>query len=151
MCSNMPQRMRNLKKEKHNEKLIFILIAILILAFILNIYLFISLSRIIEISELDASIIVSDKIGFDLNSTALTFGGVMQEGSSVREISIENNFGFPIEVYVYGDNGMENFIIPIKERIEKNEKKSIKITAFVPEDAVFGKYEGSIKVALRRH
>ncbi len=143
--------MGNLKKEKHNEKLIFILIAILILAFILNIYLFISLSRIIEIRELSASIIVSDKIGFDLNSTALTFGSTLRGGSSTREISIENNFGFPIEVYVYGDNGMENFIISAKERIEKDEKKSIKISAFVPEDTEFGKYEGSIKIALRRY
>lgn len=142
--------MGNLKKEKHNEKLIFILIVILILAFILNIYLFISLSKIIEIRELYASIIVSDKIGFDLNSTALTFGEVIQGGSSTREISIENNFGFLIEVYVYGDNGMENFIIPAKERMEKDEKKSIKITAFVPEDTEFGKYEGKVIIKIKK-
>ena len=143
--------MGNPKKEKYNEKLIFILIAILILAFILNIYLFISLSRIIETREFYASIIVSDKIGFDLNLTALTFGSILKGGSATRGISIENNFGFPIEVEIYGKGDIKKFIIPIKDKIEKDEKKSIKIVAFVPEDTEFGKYEGSIKVDLRRY
>jgi len=143
--------MANLKKEKHNEKLIFILIAILILTLILNIYFFINFSRIFEVRELYASIIVSDKIGFDLNSTALTFGSTFRGGSSAREINIENSFGFPIEVEIHGKGDMEKFVRPSRHYIDKDEKKSIQIAAFVPEDTEFGKYEGNVEISLIRH
>lgn len=142
--------MANLKKEKHNEKLILIFIVILVLVFILNIYSFIRLSGIVEIRELDASIIVSDRIGFDLNSTALTFGAIIRGGSSTREISIENNFGFPIEAEIYGKGDTARFISPFEEHIEKDEKKSIKINAFVPEDAVSGEYKGKVIIKIKK-
>ncbi|MDP3027591.1 MAG: hypothetical protein Q8N63_07845 [Nanoarchaeota archaeon] len=142
--------MGNLKKEKYNEKLIFILIAILILAFILNIYLFISLSRIIETRELYASIIVSDKIGFDLNLTALTFGEVIRGGSSEREVNIENNFGFPIEVDIYGKGDIKKFIIPFKDKIEKDKKKNIVISASAPLNADFGEYFGEVVIKIKK-
>jgi len=142
--------MGNLKKEKQNKKLILVLIMIVILTFILNIYLSIRLSRIIEIRELYASIIVSDKIGFDLNSTALTFGEVIRGGSSERKVSMENNFGFPIEVDIYGKGGIKRFIIPFKDKIEKDEKKNIAISASVPLNADFGEYFGEVIIKIKK-
>jgi hypothetical protein len=112
--------------------------------------LFVSLSNVIEVRELYASIIVSDRIGFDLNSTALTFGEATLGGGSSRSISLKNNFGFPIEVEIYGEGDIKKFITPIKERMEKGENKSIGISALVPEDADFGKYEGRIKIIFRK-
>ena len=131
-----------------NKKLIIFLIIILSLVLIFNFYLLFRLDKVVEVQELNSSIIVSDNAGFDLSSEALTFGGVLKGGSATRIISIENNFRFPILVHVYGKSGMERFIVPVQEIIEVDEKNDLRISAFVPEDYDYGEYSGKVIVKI---
>ncbi len=140
------------KKQRRDKKiLLIILIIILFFVIILNTSLFNQLSEIVEIKEIEASIIVSDKVGFDLNSTALIFGKVLPGGSSSKFVDFENNFGFPVEIYIYGEGEMKKFITPFKEKIEKGGKKNIKISAFVPLDAEFGNYSGKVVIKIKKN
>jgi len=133
-----------------NDKILAFLIILLILGLILNFYLFFKLDSVIEIRKIDSSIIVSESIGFDLNSSALTFGKVTLKGNSARELNFENNFGFPIKVFVYGEGEMNNFIIPFSEKLDIDEKKFLRINAFVPESTELGEYNGKVILKIAR-
>jgi len=115
----------------------------------MNLY-FLNTSKILEIREIEASIIISNITGFDVNETILNFGKVMRGGSSTKQISIENNFNFPIEVSIYGEGEIKKFIFGFKEKIEVGKKKNIKIVASVPDDAEFGEYKGKIIVKIKK-
>ena len=132
-----------------NKKLIF-LIAILILILALNIYLSFRFLSIVGVREFDAQIFVSDKIGIDLNKSALTFGAVAPGGSSIREITFENTYGFPVKVKVYGEGKIGNFISSFEKTVEVGKLETIKIVAHVPEDSDLGEYEGKVIIKIRK-
>jgi len=136
--------------QKRKNSLLILLIVILCFVLVLNIFYLTKTRDIVGVRKIDASVIVANKIGFDLNSTALTFGEVTRGGSALRKISIENNYDFPIEVLIYGVDGMERFVVPVRENISISEKKEIDIIAKIPDDAQFGKYEGKIIVRITR-
>jgi len=138
-----------LKKEKRNSLLIVLLI-IAILVFIVNIYLFSKTSKILEVKQIDSSIIVSNKIGFDLNSTSLTFGSVFPGGSSLRTVNFDNKYGFPVIVEIYGEGDMERFILEKKEKIISGENRKIEITATAPENIDFGEYIGKVVFIVKK-
>ena len=138
------------KTKKQNNILTFFLIAIVIVFLGFRIYSLIQISEVLEIREIDASIIVSDKIGFDLNDSVLTFGSVLRGGGASRQITLKNNFEVPINVYVYGKGEVKKFIIPFKETLNTGEEKILKINASVPEDAEFGEYWGKAIIKIKK-
>ncbi len=142
-------RRQNQEKMKNN-KLLIILIAIILFGLILNILILKNSLKAIEIKEIDARIIVSDKVGFDLNSSALVFGEVLRGGSSSRGVIIENNLDYPLEIEIYAVGGIKDFIMPIKEEINGNEKKTITITAVAPENSELKEYTGKIIFRMNR-
>lgn len=137
--------------EKTDRKyLIVIILAICILSISLNFFISKNLSKTLEIKEIDSSITVSEKVGFDLNSSALIFGEVLRGGSSTKEIEIKNYFGFPIHIYVYGKDSMKDFITPFEEVLEKDENKTLKITASVPFNYNSGEYKGKVVIRIEK-
>lgn len=136
--------------QKKVNRLLMVLLIILILTFSINLYSFCHIGKTVEIMEIDSNIIVSDKLGFDLNSTSLTFGNVLAGGSSSREITIKNDYGFPIQVYIEGKGEIKEFIIPHKEEIKTGGREKISVTALVPENTKFGKYAGKVIVNIKR-
>lgn len=132
------------------QVILSVLMAVLLVTLIVNLYLIFENSKILDIRKLSASINVSSRIGFDLNSSSLTFGEVIRGGSSIRSIKIENTYAFPVEIVIYGDSVMENFISPEKFRLDAGEARSANIAAVVPEDADYGKYEGAIFVKFMK-
>jgi len=135
---------------KQSKKLIFFLVCILIFFLVLNIYSFFKIWSIVEVREIDASIIVSDKIGFDVSKESLTFGEVLIGSSSSRQMSIENNFKFPIRIYVYGKGVMKKFIVNSVIKIDEGKSKDVKVTAVIPKNTNFGRYEGKVVFEIRR-
>ncbi len=145
----MAKPIDNKKKEKIERKNLFVLILILIIVIGLNVYFLLNY-KVIEIREIYSSVIVSDKIGFDLNSTAITFGGVMPGGSSTRTLILENPYKFKIFIYACGEGEISRFINPVKEIIDAGEIKRIGISVNIPKNASFGKYEGKIVLRIKR-
>lgn len=136
---------------KKNNKLIFFLICILIFFLVLNIHFFFKIWSIVEIREIDASVIVSDRIGFDVNQSSLIFGKVPIGSSSTRQVSIENNFEFPVKVYVYSKGDMKRFVRGSVTEINIGERKNINVIVVVPENIDFGKYEGKVVFEMRKN
>ena len=140
----------SLKKKKNinllHYMIIIILIAILVfLVFNLldNIYL--------DKKEIYASFSASDIMGFDLNSTALTFGFLTPGNSASREIFLENRFekDLNVKIIVNGEISKflriseENFILIPKER------KKIGFSIYAPKDILLKKYEGKVIILSR--
>lgn len=145
----MAKPIENKTRAKTERRNLVILVLILVIILLLNVYFLLSY-KVIEIREIYSSVIVSDKAGFDLNSTAMTFGGVMLGGSSTRTLVLENPYKFKISVYAYGEGEISRFIIPVNAIINAGETKKIGISASVPADASFGKYEGKIILRIKR-
>ncbi|HLC87023.1 MAG TPA: hypothetical protein VJH65_01970 [Candidatus Nanoarchaeia archaeon] len=87
------------KKQKDKKVLerfsIFVFIlSVLVLLF--SVYL--SREIIIDKSEIFVSVEVANVSGFDLNTSALTFGKLVPGAKSSRKIEIKNNYNFPIVV-----------------------------------------------------
>ncbi len=138
------------KKIRNKYLLQIILLILLIIIISINVYYFLELSKIVEVKVLNASVIVSDITGFDLNASALTFGKITRGGSATRGINIKNNQNFPVKVYISAKGEIKNFIFSANYRLEKNQEKSIKISVVIPLDAVFGEYSGKVIVKIKK-
>ena len=83
-------------KEKRNKLLILGVAAALIL-FVIAAAIFVSRLPL-ESRTLDVRFEVSDKLGADLNDSALTFGKLFPGSSAVRKLEVANNRNFPVEI-----------------------------------------------------
>jgi len=104
-----------------------------------------------EFREIPMSIRVSNYIGFDVNTTALTFGTVYLSGSSTREmlVSNEDNYDKTAQFTVEGD--MKSFVTAPKDTLVKaGTNTSVPMRADVPYGTPVGNYTGRLVVFLRR-
>lgn len=128
---------------------------IVILFFLLALFVFfvtwyISLTNVLIEQEIFASLIVGERIGFDLNTSALTFGMITNDSSSTRNLVIENNYDFPIIVNLYVEGDIKKFLNFDKiTYIDVKESRVIGISA-VNKGEDYGMYEGIIRVVLKR-
>jgi len=140
--------MKEKRKQKNNLLVFFIFLAVIML--LANIYMFFNIKDVLEIKEIGSSIIVSDSIGFDLNSSSLTFGKVTRGGSSNRILKFENNYDFPVYVEIYGKGEINKFVKQSRYFVEARGKKEIHVNAYVPEDIEFGRYKGKVIVVIKK-
>ncbi|MGV8142005.1 MAG: hypothetical protein ACP5NS_00015 [Candidatus Pacearchaeota archaeon] len=102
--------------------------------------------------ELYSNVNISEEasIGFDLNSSALTFGVVSQYGASLRKITLTNSHDFPIRVKISSSGKISEILdYPPREYISPNSNISIPITVYSGDNPA-GLYEGKIKIRLFR-
>lgn len=140
------------KRKNKTRNSLFALSLILAVVIAVNFYVFLSTRNILEVRYIDARVIVSNGsgVGFDLNTSALTFGKIMIGGGSNRIISFDNRYDFPILVYISGKGGMSGFVVPQVHRIEGGEKSEIVVSAVVPNGARFGAYTGKVEVVIKK-
>lgn len=129
---------------------IFLFITFLIITTLTSLfYIFYVIKDIIEF---DMDVEVDNKIGFNLDSDAIHFGTVPAGNKITRYMSINHSRGKPIRIGLkafgemgkwldYSDNG---FVL------EKNKKRIITLTLYVPEDASVSKYNGKLRVYIKR-
>ncbi len=126
--------------------LFFISIVLLVGSF----YLF--LSRPLMTKSYDVVFIVSrDKAGFDLNTSALTFGEIPQGASSSRRILIENTYAFPLRVTLYESPTLVEYLETESSFvIEPGERKNVSVVVRVPLNASEGTYTGTLSFRMYR-
>jgi len=124
------------------------LFVFLILLIILIIILFIFYS---DSEELYTSILVGDHSGFDLNSSALTFGLVESGQSASRAFNITNDYNFKQKFVINGKGEIFKFLTVSDNDFVLMPKESKRITATVrvPLNTSFRTYEGKIRVYQR--
>ncbi len=106
----------------------------------------------IDTFELYSSVNISDSlsIGFDLNSSALTFGLLNQYSSSLRKITLTNNYNFPLIAKISSSGSISKILdYPAKTYILPENNVSIPITVYSEENSA-GFYDGLVKVRLFR-
>jgi hypothetical protein len=133
----------------------FVLIGFLLFFIIFLIFLYINFERdkVIDKRVIYAKVLVGDKYGFDINGTALTFGMITPGGSSsTREIELTNKYNRDVEVEIYSDGNIKDFLRISQENfiLRRNESIKIKFTVSVPLECEFGTYEGNVKVLIKR-
>lgn len=138
------------KLGKENKIFIFLTAVLSVLFIILAIILFDRLN-ISEKKDIYASFIVSDRYGFDLNDSALTFGMVAPGQSSFRRIFIENKHDNKVSVTVMAFGNIKDYIIVSENEfnLKPHEKKSVVFTAYAPKNISFGKYDGKISFLFK--
>jgi hypothetical protein len=95
--------------------------------------------------------IVADGGGFDLNTTALTFGNLNPGGAAVRKISAKNDYPFDVVVKIRVSKNIRDVLVVEREHVlGVGEKKDISFTIAPPQDYELGQYEGTVRVEIYR-
>lgn len=134
----------------------FFFVALIILIIILsafNIFNYIrNKSSILEEKEVYAKIIVSDKYGFDVNGTALTFGMTPPGESQSIKSTIQNRFDFPVKVQISSKGKISPMLLVSDNNfiLQVNEIKNLKFTAFVRPETSEGFYDGYVSIITRK-
>jgi hypothetical protein len=131
------------------------LLAASILILIFSVVIFLIVLKMnsfsLERREIPISLEVSDRVGFDVNSSALTFGKITPGGSSTRNLILENNYGFPIKLKIEIEGNVLKFLSFEKVVfIDSRETKKIIFSAVIPGDEKFGKYSGKVIITIKK-
>lgn len=136
---------------KLSKFLLLVLITILIsfsLTFLVYTYYIIQ-----DVQELDMKMKVGDVIGFDTNTSVISFGIIPQEGgSSQRPVILKNTENKPLKVYIKKSGEMAKWVHISEENfiLYPNETKKLLFTAIPSKDAEKGAYQGKIKFIFTR-
>jgi len=107
-------------------------------------------SRPLETRIFDASFIVSDVSGFDLNSSALTFGKMMPGNTATRNVLIYNTYNFPIRIEPFASENIAPFITIPNLTVGAKQNSSVPVTLSVPRNMSFGNYSGKVLFKIYR-
>lgn len=136
------------KKNSYKKILLFTVIFLSVLCTYIILH-FLSNQQIVEYKM---QLIVGNHIGFDLNKTAITFGMVTPSGNAVRHLDLKNGeYKNKVQILAFGDLAdwiklSENDFV-----LQPYEKRTLSITAQVPEHANFGNYTGTLRVILEKY
>ncbi len=135
------------------KKLSFLLLTISFLLFIISITVFYVNTKPLDKYEFLASVnVTSDRMGFDVNGSALTFGNVIKGGSSTRNLVLDNGYDFPIVLNIKASGEIKKFLVFEEDlKVEKQGSIDIPFTVMLPENSALGYYGGNIIVEIRRY
>jgi len=107
-------------------------------------------SKPLEMKQIEVTFLVGNNPGFDLNTSALTFGKIPQGSSSTRSILLENPFNFPITAEIYPSENIADLLsCNLKITIDK-EPIHEPFTLSIPNNYSFGNYSGNINIYFRK-
>lgn len=103
-------------------------------------------SLVLEKKEINAKVVVSDKIGVEVNGSALAFGTVPRGGGSIKKIMIKNDYDFEVRVNVYSEGSISEFL-EVEENnfiLKKDEERDLRFVVKTPSSVENGVYEGVV-------
>lgn len=105
-----------------------------------------------DVKEVYMDIKVSDRGGFNLDQDALHFGIAMPGSSAQRDISVYNNYNFPITVLIKKRGALSEWVESSQTEIALNTNETMNVTFVVkvPENASFGKYNGTVLFVIKK-
>lgn len=136
---------------KLNKFLLLVLITILI-SFSLT-FLFYTHYIIQYVQELDMKMKIGDVVGFDTNTSMISFGIIPKAGgSSQRTIFLKNKESKPLEVYIKKSGEMAEWVYISEDNfiLQPYEIKELFFTAIPSKDAEKGAYKGKVKFIFTR-
>ena len=137
-------------KNPRNKIYTFAILLFIIALVVFLFSLYINSRIILEKKEIPATLSVSEIASFDVSRSALTFGTIIPGSSASRNLTLKNNYTFPVKFEFRAKGNIKNFLI--YERavyLEPGEKKSIRINTIIPNDEEYGNYSGKIVIRIR--
>lgn len=136
------------KSRRINKQSIYLIFAVILVLLVIVCFAF-SFKKPIQTSSFYADVIVMNHPGIDLNSSALTFGGVVPSSSASRKIVFENKYDFNVKASVSANGSIAKFMGLQKNwRIKSGETKIITISINVPVDTKEGTYDGYVNINI---
>ena len=131
--------------------IVYTLLAVSFFVFLISFIGFIYSREPIQTTTFFASLNVSDRVGFDVDDSALIFGSVIRGGGSSRNINIDNNFQFPVVAVI----SAEGDIAPLLHfdnlvEIGENEFGELSFNVIAPSDINDGFYSGNVTIEIFR-
>lgn len=101
-----------------------------------------------DVKELGMYLQVSDYTGFNVETSAVIFGTIPPGGTGKRDITVSNLAATPKQVVIKTEGELAEWVSVEENRflIQVNESKTINVFVYVPENAEFGNYTGTLKM-----
>lgn len=133
------------------KKLVYALFILSFCIFLISLAVFFLAKKPIQTQTFYASVDVEDKGGFDLNSSALTFGKIQRDGSSLRLINFQNGYDFPVVAVISAGGDIASLLSfePVVE-VGKGESKEIAFSVAAPSGVEKGFYFGNVTFEVFR-
>lgn len=146
------KKSKKISSKKKTEKLGLVLIFLLIFFLILFLFLFVGNILILDKKQIYTNVHVANYSGFDLNSTALTFGFVNPGQGAQRSVIIKNDFDKKAKIIIRIKGNISDFLIVSENNffLEKNQSKEIDFSILLPKNIDFGEYTGIINIILKK-
>ena len=131
------------------------LLILLVLIFLINtLIIFFIAGRLSlkDVQTLDMDMEVKNKIGFNVDTDKIHFGGLPPGGMSEREIVISHDFDFPVKVSIKTSGELAEYVTVSDNNFILSPLESKKITfyAIIDEDVPLGNYTGNARFEFRR-
>jgi len=131
---------------------------ILVLAFFISFIVFLMslsiyffyITPVYEFSYSATAYVTENVGGFDLNSTALTFGSIAVGGSSTRTILVDNYYSFPVRVEPHVEGTISKIISYQPLIVGPNETSRFSFTVSADSFDLLGNYTGNVIIRLKR-
>ena len=120
------------------------------------VFLFLAISSNIDVvldeQEFDVFLEVGDVAGFYLGSNSLDFGRIVPGSSGTRKILLENNYNFPINVFISSSGEVEQFLnFDEVVYLDVGESKSLSFVVDIPRGSLYGEYFGKVFVKIKEN
>lgn len=139
------------RKTKRNKEVLGIIFLIVVLLFAVFFLVYPLFSRPLEIKVLDAGFNVGKNVGYDINTSLLTFGRVLAGSTGTRKVLLENSRDFDVVANILISKSISGFIFSSSHVIiPSNEVVEVSFTLIVPKDTELGNYTGKIKFEISK-
>lgn len=134
-------------KGKKDKKVIILVVLLFVIAVLLTI-LSLSIDKdqrlLLFEKQIETSVEISQRIGFNVDNSSLVFGKVPISASSYRSLNLSNNYSFPILIEFNLEGNISDFLVyDSVVYLESGEKKVIGIrTINIPENTTYDNYTG---------
>lgn len=138
-------------KEKpiKKEKMFLTIALVLLVVSLFSFFLVLLENKPLLKKEIQTSVIVGEKTGFDLDNSSLSFGKVIPGNGVSREIEIKNNYNFPIYTQIIIKGNISRFLNVKPQIINPDKTKKLKFNLNIPEDIVNNTYKGKVIILLK--
>ena len=144
------KQIRNKRPGKSDNKFIVHLVLAAFLLFLSILFLIFVFSPIKTVTY-NVKFIIGEHIGFDLNSSDLVFGQLIQDSSATRSLRIENTYAFPIILKPFASKEVISFLRVDSVVVQPGETVLLPATINAPKNISFGEYSGVLKFKVYKY
>ncbi|MEK6894135.1 MAG: hypothetical protein AABX10_01600 [Nanoarchaeota archaeon] len=133
------------------RSLVILSLFISLVVFVMSVSIyFYYITPLSEFSYDTTAFVTYDVAGFDVNTSAITFGSIVPGGTSTRSLIVNNSYPFPIKVDPEVDGSIEKILYFEPTIIEPYQTSKFYFTVYADSIENLGNYTGNIMIRLLR-